>query len=372
MTDLEMDNMDVPRGSVEFDLDQDRIYPAERKFSLGDLFRRRRLFILLLLALCTITLLVTISLSIVLPVVLVKGGNESSGSSNLSSEETDSTVDDTQDIEYGNTLYFGTRIKNTTESQIDLYQMPNWIDRETQAQTWINFMEQHSKYLNLSNSQITEITRRQKLLSAKACNNRYEFRTREGLAGDGEGDGYIDIKGNNDLMDKACTLPFEPAALYATNTSQKCELDLHECPDDDKYSRETRIFFKSPFPDFATCGDLYQLYPSAFDEDFSAEDARAGLSVRMDQVWWAKKYIGFLDGDTKYEITFTVRYHSMDDAMDAMDPVNNVLPADGEWSIRLYSLGEGFTDDWNEDVVADVASMYDQLMQAFGRPGYCD
>mmetsp|Transcript_13431 Transcript_13431/g.16916 ORF Transcript_13431/g.16916 Transcript_13431/m.16916 type:complete len:144 (+) Transcript_13431:734-1165(+) len=79
----------------------------------------------------------------------------------------------------------------------------------------------------------------------------------------------------------------------------------------------------------------------------------------------------FLDNDTKYEITFTLRYHS-GEALAAKDPKNNIEPASGEWSIRLYSVGEGFTDEWNQDVVDDIQTMYYELMGIFGRPGYCD
>jgi len=360
---------------------QGSVYPDEKSFSLIDFINRHRLLIIILIATVIICMLVLISVSIIVPVVLTTGGGEKSSAhssvlsplSSLSSLSSQSSPDEEPEecaVCIGTPLYFEPRIRNTTESQIDIYETTLWTDREAQIEQWIAIANEESVYLNTSYAQVFQTTREQKILSAKGCNSKVEFRTRVNIDGDGTGDGYIDAKGNDKDIYTACTLPYDPAPMYQTNSSQKCELDIHECPDDDKYSRETRIFFAGYFLSLTMCKHLVELFPDSID--LAPSDDEVELTTRLDQTWWAKKYIGYLDNDTKYEMTFTLRYHSAEDAMNAKDPRNNVEPAAGEWSIRLFSLGDGFTDEWNENVVDDVATMYNKLMVDVGRPGYCD
>eukprot|EP00324_Dicrateria_rotunda_P004035 CAMPEP_0206157356 /NCGR_PEP_ID=MMETSP1474-20131121/3843_1 /ASSEMBLY_ACC=CAM_ASM_001110 /TAXON_ID=97495 /ORGANISM="Imantonia sp., Strain RCC918" /LENGTH=91 /DNA_ID=CAMNT_0053556891 /DNA_START=698 /DNA_END=970 /DNA_ORIENTATION=- len=87
------------------------------------------------------------------------------------------------------------------------------------------------------------------------------------------------------------------------------------------------------------------------------------VSPKSETKWWAKKYIGYVDNDTKYELTFTLEYSNTNQAIEG-----NHAPNDGEFSIRVYTVGDGFTDEWNEDALADITNVYTILMETYGRP----
>lgn len=369
--------------SDEYDMDVlDEIeheYPGEKHFSIKEFISNHRIAIIICIAIFIFSALLVVSLSVILPVIFTSEGNENHSSSSVqqsSEEESSQESSYDEDIAFDPTestseLYFGSRIKNTTESQIDINDTDEWVDRDARVREWNAITNEASVYLDTNLAQVEQNTRIQQLLSPKLCSSNYEFRTRVNIDGDSSGDGYIDIKGNNNDMEKACTMPFDIAPIYQTNSSQKCELDLHECKGDDKYSRESRVFFKNYFPEIETCKDLLNIYPNCFPTIVDGY-YDAALSVRSTQTWWANKFTGILDDDTRYEITFTLRYHSTEDALAALNVTNGIKPASGEWSIRLYSLGDGFTDEWNADVVADIAAMYKTLMEKKGRPGHCD
>jgi len=263
------------------------------------------------------------------------------------------------------TLYFEYHLKNSTEMQINLINLQEWTDREGKMDEWIAAMNHKSKYLNTEYSVITDRVREQYDLDVSECKSRTMYRVREyTMWKDGAGDVTIDSKYNDKDIHVACTSSMAPAEKYKIKSSEKCEFDRHECPDDDKYSREGRIFFdEGTYTSPTTCADMIELYPDDF-KSLSSKYFDNPVSKKSSTYWLERKYIGYME-DTKYEISFTLRYGNIEDATTGNQPHS------GEWSIRTYTIGDGFTDTWNSDVAKDIEGLYSYMMDTFGEPG-CD
>ena len=271
-------------------------------------------------------------------------------------------------IERTNTdvLFYGHMIHNTTELQIDIYDKDLWQDRDTQVDLWMQTISENSDMINLNFATVTTGVREQSLVNVKDCDSNTEFRVRTYVWGDRVGESYIDAKSNDKNIDNACTYLMDPNPEYLSNSAQKCEYDVHECSHDDKYSRETRIFFfNNTFQYPQVCSDINNFYPGILS--LHSSNMNNSVSPKSETKWWAKKYIGYVDNDTKYELTFTLEYSNTNQAIEG-----NHAPNDGEFSIRVYTVGDGFTDEWNEDALADITNVYTILMETYGRPGNCD
>ena len=260
---------------------------------------------------------------------------------------------------------FDMHMKNTTEMQIDLKDYDTWIDRDAKMDDWIATMNKHSNYLDTSNAVITNTVRKQYEIDAGSCKSDIEYRVREFSDWeDGHGEATIDSKVNDKDMSIACTAPIAPGPSYLATSSEKCELDRHECCRDDKYSREGRIHFAPGTYSFPKqCSDMAELYPGQF-ENLDEEHMNKSPSKGSTSYWYERKYIGYMD-DSKYEITFAIRYHSLEKA-EAGDIEH---PNQGEWSIRLYALNDGFSEKWNDDVYDDTLDLYDTLVNIYGEKG---
>lgn len=252
-------------------------------------------------------------------------------------------------------------IRNSAEFQITLENNSDWINRNYMVLQFTEQCNQLNEYLNISLADGNEAVRIQyKLLtggSSKCYNNR-EIRVREYKAGEKSGTSYVDIKSNSHDRSKACDVPFWPAQNYYNQSRQKCERDVHQC--DDKYSHETRVFFDD-IHTMTTCYDLLLVYPWAFDE-LPPEEQYHSVEVDDLNPWWTSVFKGQMDGDTNYEIAFTLRYDDLEQAIAGYIEA----PKYGEWSIRIYSLDDGASEFWNDDVVEATQSMWLQLSDIFG------
>jgi len=256
-------------------------------------------------------------------------------------------------------------LKNTTEMQMNLKDFESWLDRDAKIDEMIHTMNKNSKYLDTSNAILSEAVHSQYEIDAKPCNCDLEFRVREYTDWkDGGNIVTMDSKFNDKDINIACTAPIAPGPLHYTTSSEKCELDMHECYTGDKYSREGRIFFPpGTYNTPRTCSDMVDLYPKQF-VDLSPEDYDIPVSKKTVRYWYERKYIGYMK-DSKYEITFTLHYNTLEQAT-----VGSEEPAkDGEWSIRLYTLGDGFTDSWDVDVSKDTTDLYTIMKKTYGKNG---
>ena len=258
-------------------------------------------------------------------------------------------------------------IKNTTEYQIDINDLTSWNNRNSELQIWLTAMNENSEYLNLTMDDANYYARVQYTIGISGntkCYEDWEIRVRDYISGSKTGQTEVDIKGNDKTAAGAYALPFTPSTVYFSNSSQKCENDVHHCPKDDKWSRETRIMFDFNI-EFSTCEDIIKLYPDAFP-NLPSNKHKNQVNKASDQYWWFASFNGTLDGDTNYEVSFTLRYHDRDAALQGGTPISG-----SEWSIRLYTLNGGHTNDYNPAVQADIGSMYRKLFDIFGDSEVC-
>jgi len=261
-------------------------------------------------------------------------------------------------------IVFDPHLKNTTEMQINLKDFDSWIDRDAKMEEWMNTMNQQSTYLDTSNAIIFEAIRKQYEIDASNCYSDIEYRVREYSSWkDGDSKVTIDSKVNDKNANIACTAPIAPGPLHFSTSSEKCELDLHECSKDDKYSREARIYFTEDTYELPThCIDMIDLYPEQF-KGLNEEYLKKSVSTKHTAYWYERKYSGYME-DTKYEIAFTLRYNNLEDARKG-----DVKPTSGEWSIRIFTVGDGYSDTWNTYVSNDTLNLYKTLKQTFGENG---
>merc|ERR1712137_162915 len=336
---------------------EDYTIPAEESSFRSFFTKRRILVITLLVILC---MLVMVSVATVVPaVVLTRSNNDShspapathSPANNSSPITTPPTPDSSTEF-----------VRNSREYQITYSDYSVWLDRNSMVTQFNEQASANNPYLDLSSGIGQESVRTQyKILTAgeKRCYNDREIRVREYQSGYGAHTSYVDIKSNSWDRDKACDVPFWPAETYHNTSRQKCERDVHEC--NDKFSHETRIFFSEQHHSIDTCYDLLLLYPWAFDE-LPEEHQGNPVDVYDLNPWWTLVYKGQMDGDTNYEIAFTLRYSTLEEATSG----THAPPVYGEWSIRIYSVDDGMSESWNEPVVDATRAMWLSLIEEFG------
>jgi hypothetical protein len=295
--------------------------------------------IIFLLATLMVVLLIVVAAVIIIPSVLVLlGGSED-----------------------------GPPMKTTTEYQITLDVKP-WDHRQAEFIDWINAINQYSSYLDLSPENVNASVRLEYDLEVKGndhCYDSAQVRVRDYVYGYYNGGTTVDSKGNNKDETIACSMDLGPSEEYADSCSRKCEHDRHVCPTSDKYSQETRIFFPDTQPALATCADVLALFPGIFPS-LPADKQSNPVSTPSAMPWWLGSYIGTFDEDTNYEISFTLRYSSVDLAING-----TTTPIYGEWSIRVTTEDGGLSTDYNPDIIADMESLYRSLIDQFGSPDEC-
>ena len=301
---------------------------------LGQKSKSRAIIILGCLLFCGILMLgVLLSLSVSLPICI---------------------TDD--DIDFGN--HEDDLIVTTTEFQITLENLDGveWEDRAAMMESWMDYFSHKSKYFDVDESTMTNQTRIQYYINIEKCNADHEIRVRNVIDGFEEGTQTIDIKGNSHFHSRASKFPFWPADRYQDIASQKCERDEHVC--DHKYSRETRItldYFKT----FEYCIDIVEYFPYAFGSVSAPSLVNSEISGGDEDPWFLQSYSGYLDGDTLYKVSFTIKYDDVDGAL------NHKNPHSGEWSIRLYSLDDGASSEYNEDVYKDITDAWKSLISRY-------
>ena len=255
----------------------------------------------------------------------------------------------------------------TTEYQITIPVdvLANWKSRQTEMENWMKYFEKNSKYFHLAYSEVNYGTRFQYYIATKGkarCNSNYEIRVRDFVDGYMAGKTTVDIKGNSKFEYFANQYNFKPSPNFASNSSQKLERDEHGC--DHKYSRETRIYLEEQ-RQFYTCLDVVELFPYAYTS-LTAPTLMNNVTKEDPRVWFEQEYSGTLDTETMYKAAFTLKYRSLDEALDESAP-----PYFAEWSIRVFSLEEGFSGIYNEDVKEDVVHAWKKLIDNYGNDCEC-
>lgn len=247
-------------------------------------------------------------------------------------------------------------VKNSKEYQIQLADLDMWLPRTARAEQWTKSTNDISAYLNLSMTDMKNYTRTQYAVDASSCHNSQLFRVRDYIDHP-EYSTTIDIKESTHEHEQACSFPFWPGYDVFDGSFQKCEKDIHRCYT--KFSRETRITFAN-VTTFTTCADLVHLYPYAFKNIPYERLWVPVIRTATEEYWWMGKFVGDMAG-TAYEIEITLRYDSLNDLLTEAHPPNY-----GEWSIRIFTLNEGLTNDWDLDVVADANHLWRSLSDIYG------
>ena len=253
----------------------------------------------------------------------------------------------------------------TTEYQIVIPEdvLSKWKSRDTEMRKWMEYFEENSEYFKLSNSEINSGTRYQYYIDTKGKNKCYEIRVREFVDGFMAGATTVDIKGNSKFEYFANQYNFTPSPTFAANSSQKLERDEHGC--DHKYSRETRIYLEER-KQFDTCLDVVEMFPYAYDS-LKAPTLMNKVTTKGDaKIWFEQEYSGILDSDTMYKVAFTLKYKSVEEAQN-----ESAAPYFAEWSIRIYTVGEGFSGIYNKNVKSDIVHAWQKLIDNYGNDCEC-
>jgi len=223
---------------------------------------------------------------------------------------------------------------------------------------WVKVWNEASQFIQVDGDSMKTYTRTQWYLDATVCGSDLEFRVRH--YDNGKDNTTIDIKSSDTGGAKTCHEPLWPRSKYLDNSTQKCEIDVHD-KGYDKYCRESRVKFDE-YTDFETCGELADLFPWAFEDlrPFEWDIPVPILERRGIQYWWLGSFKGEEQG-VKYKFSSTLRYHTI------QERVEDNGPSSGEWSIRVYSNDEGYSDDWNEEVVDDVSNAFEAIADVFSK-----
>merc|ERR1712137_458988 len=109
-----------------------------------------------------------------------------------------------------------------------------------------------------------------------------------------------------------------------------------------KYTMESRVYLEDPWIEFNTCGDLVAIFPDAFPK-VNHENKYNSVNKNFDGNWYKLQWAGTVGEYTSYQITFTIKYSTMQQAR--LGQANMLY---GEWSLR-YWVPHG--RKWEKDVV---------------------
>uniref|UniRef100_A0A7S4HT13 Uncharacterized protein n=1 Tax=Vannella robusta TaxID=1487602 RepID=A0A7S4HT13_9EUKA len=248
----------------------------------------------------------------------------------------------------------------TEEYQVFLVRLEDWENREQRIQEIMELFELHCSFFNPLSATVSTNIRYQYVVDLNGpsrCHSRHIIRVREYAVGPLAGTATVSIKWNDPNFQKTLGLPFWPADHYLSNATQKCEKDFHHCYS--KYSRETRIRF-SEQKQLHTCRDIVEIFPYAFDTLKVGELWNTVPHVSH-QYYYIREYSGYMNTRTKYSASVSLRYDSLDDAQS-----NEVSPIQGEWSVRIYSLDNGASTQYDGEVANQVKTAQKQISTTFG------
>ena len=151
-----------------------------------------------------------------------------------------------------------------------------------------------------------------------------------------------------------------PASKYREKSTQRCERDEYQCSNE--YTRTSKVLFSQP-KEILTCKDVAAIYPRAFI--LNSTNLQNSVGFESQQIWYSREYSGYLNSDTKFKVSFDMKYPTVGGALD-----EETVPTKGSWSVRIYSLDSGQQSFFDNEVVKDVTSAWLKVNNHFG-DGYC-
>ena len=226
-------------------------------------------------------------------------------------------------------------VLQTVEFQIALNPKSSWIYRDTMVDQWIDSMNEYSNDLfsiRLEDA-VEDVYEQFHIIatSDKRCSvpEDIEIRFR---AYQLSGNNVIELKGEEDSQTKSCTEPFWPAEKYYNISKQKCEEDAHPCFH--KYTRGSSVPFENASVTFPYCKNLTDIFPYAFPS-INEDNSMHTVAKDTASYWWKLQWKGLIGEHMQYEITFTIRYMTLEKADSGLSSI-----VEGEWSMRYYSNNE--------------------------------
>jgi len=255
-------------------------------------------------------------------------------------------------------------VLTTSEYQITFPKSSLEGERDLLVDEWMQYWKQQSIYYSTATqTSSASILRYQyyiDMTGRDSCDSSDRIRVRvyDKISSDQrhESGTTVDIKGDVRFQRNGLKKPFWPNSTLPSQ--QKLEHDFHECSE--KYSRESRVYLSDVTQQFPRCRDISDLFPWALQDKYKDNKVKQFDS----EYWWVKEYSGWLANDTRFLIAATFRYTTLEAAKSG-EPA-----ATGEWSIRLFSLQDGRSKEYNEDVVADAHNGWQAMIDHFGN-GEC-
>ena len=134
-------------------------------------------------------------------------------------------------------------------------------------------------------------------------------------------------------------------------------IDVHVCVA--KLNRKLKLK-QVPFGTELNCERCKEFFPNTFYDTEAFEDAP--LEVKNDRYFWVFEQNGYLfDESTRFKTSFTLSYDSYESALNGDKKPDHT----SEWSIRVYSLNEGY-GLWDEYVLSTMAEFYRFILTNYG------
>ena len=113
------------------------------------------------------------------------------------------------------------------------------------------------------------------------------------------------------------------------------------------------------------CSDAMTLFPWAFPNTTSPDQPLTTRESRTVKYIWEYSISDKVYYDTtKIKFAWTMYY---DNLSNCYDPLAQAINGYSEFSIRVYSLGEGYAS-WNKDALTYVAKLYLAILDFYSVP----
>lgn len=177
---------------------------------------------------------------------------------------------------------------------------------------------------------------------------------------DGEGNGTASSSVNKNVHGNKVEFTeylLLPAMNHTKHSEQKLEQDIHPCYF--KYNRKVKVE-KLPFGTELTCAKCLEYFPTYF---INPDGVNSTLGLHSNKTWWSsmigKDYYLF-NGTTKIKSSFNLYYSNYAEAVSGSAPPLR----DSEWSLRIYSLGDGY-GPWDRYVLTTIGQLYRYLLDHY-------
>ena len=117
---------------------------------------------------------------------------------------------------------------------------------------------------------------------------------------------------------------------------------------------------KLPYGTELSCAKCLEYFPNYF---VNPNGVNSTLGLHSNKTWWSsivgKDYYLF-NGTTKIKSSFNLYYNNYAEAVSGSAPPLR----DSEWSLRIYSLGDGY-GPWDRYILTTIGQLYRYLLDNY-------